>query len=257
MKRIIIAAMVAMAFFATTANAQEIEEEGPDSFFTSRDGDLQISFGGYDLLLGTSTDSYRSRPYTDVQFAENYSFGFNVLANADHSSMAYGLDYLDLNPFKSFHFDFDIASFGIVFNGGNAIRLGINYSVDNYAFKNKLTIDRTAAGIVPIQLPDDVKKSKLRGSYINVPLSIDIAFSDNVTLTPSAYVGILCKSITKYKAPKVKNDIDCLNNYHAGVGLSLNFEDVGLFCDYSLTPLFQNGIGPDANRITFGIVLLN
>jgi hypothetical protein len=67
-------------------------------------------------------------------------------------------------------------------------------------------------------------------------------------------VDALASSYVKYKNPdKTKYSINGFNNIRYRTRASISLHDFGIYADYSLTPLFREGVGNDGRVLSIGI----
>jgi hypothetical protein len=67
-------------------------------------------------------------------------------------------------------------------------------------------------------------------------------------------VDALTDSYVKYKNPsKTKYDIGGFNNIRYRTGASISIHDFGMYIDYSITPVFWQGVGNDGRILSIGI----
>ena len=58
------------------------------------------------------------------------------------------------------------------------------------------------------------------------------------------------------KKPKVRNNsIRGINPYQCAIRASINYSSFGFYTEYSLTPLFRKGVGPEGNIFSLGAAI--
>ncbi len=203
------------------------------------------------------SEGYKSREKSKITFASNSKLGLIMLTSPDYS--AYSSDeqgFMDLRLGKSIYYGLDLVGLRVPLdnNGILTLKTGINLMCYNFTFDDDITIDYQNGMITPIAIESSNKKSKLTTAYATIPLSLSIDLGKKFFIEPGIYAGLIVNSHTKYKFPKVKSDyLNGVNQAIAGVSFSATHYGVGLYCNYNLTSLFEQGRGPETTALTFGI----
>jgi len=251
MKKIFL--IIALSLGCTISSFAQFMPDSTLINFTSRNGDLEITFGGQELIFGQIPDADIPRTKFILDFCNAYSFGWIFTPGADHSGMTTGMDYLDFRPMNSVHFEFEPLTFAIKFPSRNYIKFGLSLSADNYRFNDDITIKKVDNKIVAVPL-SDVEKSKVKAVYIGFPVSFDLYLGRGFYISPVVEYSLLTKGQTKFKSPKTKDKFSGFNETQMNYGLRFTRDGSGFFVNYSPTPIFKEGVGEKANRLTFGIV---
>ncbi len=264
-------------------------ENSDDVVLSSNDGTLAINIAGYSITLAerkekekesssrqlTLTQSgfavehveyvdpndpkseVKQRTGSKVTFASNSKIGLIALTTPDYSAYQSGDEgFMDLRLSKSIYYGLDLVGLRTKLDSKGVVTLktGINLMCYNFSFDGDITLDYQNGVITPIALDGDQKKSKLTTAYVAIPLSIAFDLSDHFTLEPGLYAGLIVNSHTKYKFPKTKSDyMGGVNQAIGGVSLTATYQGIGLYCNYNLTTLFEEGRGPDTQAISFGV----
>jgi hypothetical protein len=185
----------------------------------------------------------------------------NMFTGAEHGSAA---DFPKLNNAKSISFSMH-SMFGRRIAGSLSIMSGLGIDWVNYRFSQDVTIKEI--GGVATQVPissfiDDfssMKKSKLTGSYINVPLLLRINFL-KFFVAAGVTGGVNIGSHTKIvfvNSPGRKNkykDHDIhLATFRYGYSMRAGFKNLSLFANYYTSPLFARNEGPRVYPFAIGI----
>ena len=234
---------------------------------------FQINIGGFSIDLDGG-QRYRERSHHDYVLHQHYvrrkrarnfsiggfQLGFTGLTKPDYSM--YGDDmwkFLDLNNGKSISFAFEASvNFALSYSNRTWISVGIRPRWNNYVFSEKMTIVKHEGMINPIMLDEmkRFKKSKLSTFSLDVPVLFEFRPARRLSITAGGYVGMTLGDHTKVKFRKDKDKGDFgMNFLNAGLIVRLQYRNIGIFADYSLTPLFKDEVGPKTQPFTIGIIL--
>ena len=254
---------------ALTATARTDRQTDTLTIIKPHGSELRIDAAGFGVTLGNDntyiySDSFsgkkkrQPRISTSIGIA-SLDFGFNVLDGVRYyGPWADSGDFLDMNGGKSVRVAWEPAAMSIAIDRGDYINfgIGIRLSVDNYSFSEPYTIRAGETGILmPEKLEGFIKKSKFAASYIGIPVKLSFRLGHGIYLTGYASGDILLHAHTKYKKPKVKDNLPCISPWKISAGGCVSFHDIGIYCDYGITPLFKKGTGAEANTISIGLRL--
>ena len=198
-------------------------------------------------------------------------FGFNMFHTADYG-LYYGLgygDFFDLNQGKSVTVNLNFAEFAFKNDAGNfGLVTGLGFSFMDFTFDRPVTIaeDYTNDIIFPIELdPVGLKKSKLNLTYLTAPLMLEVKTplrmgGSRLSLSGGVIGGLNIGSHTKikYKNDKEKDKSNFnINSFKYDLTGRIGFGDFTVFVNYSMTPLFETGGGPELYPVTFGFSFPN
>ena len=199
---------------------------------------------------------------------EGIEFGFNGFDKEDYSMYnAADKDFMSLNQGKSIEFNLNFyeLNIGLAKNYVGLVS-GMGLSFNNYRFDNPYTLLKGQSITEPIALnPENLSKTKLAVSYLNVPLLLEFQIPVNhndgrLFINGGIVGGVKIGSHTKVKYGD-KKDKDRsgfnLNSFTYAATARVGYKDISLFAKYSLTPLFQTGKGPELTPFTIGISFLN
>jgi len=199
---------------------------------------------------------------------EGIEFGFNAFDKPDYSMYrAADKDFMSLNQGKSLEFDFNFyeLNIGLCKNYVGLVS-GMGLSFNNYRFENSYTLQKGQLMTEPVSLnPENLSKTKLAITYLNVPLLLEFQIPVNhnegrLFVNGGIIGGVKIGSHTKVKYGD-KKDKDRsgfnLNSFKYEATARIGYKDICLFANYSLTPLFQSGKGPELTPFTIGISFLN
>lgn len=227
--------------------------------------ELRIEAAGYGITLGTGNPPQYSSSYRNTGHARvttslgiaSFDLGFNILDNISYYGPWEGQgDFLDMRGGKSIRVAWEPAAVQIALDksGIATLTAGIRLSADNYMFSEPYTLRTDNTGtLMPVKLDGYIKKSKLTAAYLGIPLRLSFTIGNKLTVSGYAAGDLLLKAHTKYKKPKTKDSTPGLSPFRVTAGGSLTFGNIGIYCDYGITPLFKNGTGSDAHTVSVGL----
>jgi hypothetical protein len=197
---------------------------------------------------------------------EGVEFGFNGFDKPDYSDYN-GLEFMALNQGKStaFNFNFYELNIGLAKSYVGLVS-GMGLSFNSYRFDNPFTLQKGASRTEPLPLdPENLSKTKLAVSYINVPLLLEFQIPVNnnegrLFINAGLVGGVKIGSHTKVKQDNNKEKVRSgfnMNSFNYAATARIGYKDVSLFATYSLTPLFQTGKGPELTPFSIGISFLD
>lgn len=197
---------------------------------------------------------------------EGIEFGFNGFDEADYSDYN-GIEFMSLNQGKSAEFNLNFYELNIgLAKSYVGLVSGMGLSFNSYRFENPYTLVKGATRTEPVLLDyEDLSKTKLAVSYLNVPLLLEFQIPVNqnegrLFINAGLVGGVKLGSHTKVKHGDTKDKDRSgfnLNSFKYSATARVGYKDVSLFATYSLTPLFQSGKGPELTPFTIGISFLN
>lgn len=210
-------------------------------------------------VVKTSKTVVKSRKRGYYNFGD-FQLGFIGLTNPDYSMYDdRTMNFMELDNRKSKSFSFTLSvNYPLTYDRKLWMSMGIRPRWDNYVFANPITLQRIGGVIHPVDLSDmgRLKKSKLTTYSLDVPVMVKFKPIDRMYINAGAFAGFTLRDHTKVKFPKDKDKGDFgVNFFSAGLILQAKYKNLGIFVNYSLTPLFKEGVGPRTNPYTIGIVL--
>jgi len=281
----IILPLIAIAAFTFSLNAQD---QSTDSNFNSVSSDLGFSAdstakdtaivrigkkevkvidpdGDTEIVWGKGKHK-KDRSGKFNGHWDGIEFGFNGFDNPDYS-MYDETEFMALNQGKSMEFNLNFYELNIgLAKSYVGIVSGLGLSFNSYRFENPYTIEKGQSRVEPVLLDyDDLSKTKLAVSYLNVPVLLEFQIPVNqnegrLFVNAGLVGGVKLGSHTKVKHGDIKDKDRSgfnLNQFKYAATARVGYKDVSLFASYSLTPLFQEGKGPELTPFTIGISFLN
>jgi hypothetical protein len=205
----------------------------------------------------------------------SFSMGLNNFVNSDYSmSLDPAFNYMDLNTGKSWNFNINFMQYGIGL-GTDKIGLvtGMGLEFNNYHFDRGNNITKNDDGeIEAFYITDSkpsasVQKSKLRTTYLTVPLLLEFqipAGKERIILSGGVIGGVKIGSKSKMvytvngdkQKDKVKEDFN-LAPLRYGYTAQIGFKDISIYATYYPTALFENNRGPELYPFSVGIALIS
>lgn len=256
----------------------------------TENGDFKIEVAGFGITLGPSgtwADSTKRTntsitllnidlnkgenkpkkkdPVVSLTCLDMYDFGFNVLTDLNYSGAWAGQgDFLDMIPGRSNRFAMNLAGINVRLDKKRKVEFdaGLRFISENYRFRGDYRLANVNNSLMPAVITDNLKKSKITANYLTLPLTFTFNPAKNLSIAAEGSVGMLIKANSKYVCKKSgeswqknkEKNLPGFNQFKASVGASITYGCIGLFCDYSLTPLFKSTTGAgDAKTLSFGL----
>ena len=197
-----------------------------------------------------------NKPAIDI--APNFEFGFNYLLTPDYSIYPKGTrEFLNLHTGKSIHFGTNVINVKASLNRSNTLGItsGLTLVWRDYAFSDRnMTVTKENDMLVPVQIDGNFKKTKLSTFTLRVPLLLTISEPrSKIGVGFGGYVDFVTGSHTKYKFPKNKERGDYyVNPVQFGFQARIRYKSMGMFANYGLSDMFQQGKAPATKPLTIG-----
>lgn len=176
--------------------------------------------------------------------------------------------YMDLNYANSFNFQLNLMErqFNIVKNNFKIVT-GIGFDYHSYELANKSLLNPDSSytyGTIDSTNTFAYKKNRLRNTYLQVPLLFEFNTSNNPNKTFHIAFGVigqyLLASRTKqvlsrngYEITNVRKDGYNMSPFAAKAHVNIGYRGWTIYGEYSLTPLFQSGKGPELYPFSVGL----
>lgn len=214
------------------------------------------SFNAHWAGLEVGMNMFENSDYSIYQGTEYEEFG-EVFDLRSGKSLSWNLNFME------FAFKNEKKTFGLV--------TGMGISFNDYAFDLPVTLEKEDdyGMVVPRNIRmenNSVKKSKLHVNYLTVPLLLEVKTplrmgSSRLSLSAGAIGSLYIGSHTKYKyndKAKVKTQGNYnINQWKYDLTGRIHFGDFSVFANYSMTPLFETGQGPEIRPLMIGISFPN
>lgn len=281
MKKILI--LFAVLLSSQMIWAQELEPEKKDTTKIAV-GDLKLVMVNDDKLgasIGTSEDDDED-VMTDQELKRALTFwggvdaGVNILLDKNNSTdFTNEHEWLDLDYSRSMSWSFNLLEAKIrLAKDYVGVVTGLGFTYNSYGLKENVRLmannDSTYAFMVPTDNPDSLggynpySKNKLRASYLRIPLMLEFNTSLDPERTFHVAAGVIggwnMGTINKVKYEEDGNDVKTRNKgdynispFTLDASVRLGYRNFTLFANYGLTPLFEDGKGPEVYPLTVGL----
>lgn len=195
-------------------------------------------------------------------------FGFSILLDENRENTFDNYPYWKNDAAKSQVWNLNILehkfNFGQPYVG---LTTGLGFSFTSVAFNNGYLIQTNADSVYAVMdTVNAYSKNKLKASYLTVPLMLE--FNTSADEDRSFYLaagvvgGVRLTSKTKREGEfdgkefkeKVKGPYN-LNPFKLDAAVRMGYSNWGVFANYSLLPLFDQGKTIDLYPLTFGLSL--
>ncbi len=199
-----------------------------------------------------------------------YDLGINMLVQDPNGFNLEGeSSLLEQNYGRSFNHTLHIFRQRIGFAKNHInLQYGLNIDWSNYGFEKNIQLEPNTEPLEVIQVDPAVNnfdKNKLRSIYMNVPAMLVLETNPrkkgkSFRVGAGAYGGLLLGGKTRRKESsgnviKKKDDYN-LNQFQYGLTGQVGIGPINFFANYSLTPLFADGLGSDLYPLTVGMQLV-
>jgi hypothetical protein len=266
--------------------AQELEPAKKDTTKIAV-GDLKLVLVNDDKVgASVSTgDDDDDEPMTDQELKSALTFwsgvdaGVNILLDKNNSTdFTNEHEWLDLDYSRSMSWSFNLVDAKIrLVKDYVGIYTGLGLTYNSYGLKENVRLmannDSTYANIIPTDRADSLggyipfTKNKLRASYLRIPLMLEFNTSLDPERTFHVSAGVIggwnMGTINKVKYEEDGNDIKNrskgdynLTPFTLDASVRVGYRNFTLFANYGLTPLFEDGKGPEVYPLTVGLSVI-
>jgi hypothetical protein len=273
MKKIVIAVLSLMVNLAAFAQSDSTKVAADTT--NMKIGDTRI------ILIDENPDN----DSTSVEFKDNgpsdkselihfagIDLGVNILLNASGGTeLDTNSNWLELDYARSLSWRFNLIEEKIkIYKNYIGIMVGAGITYNSYGLrKNVQVMVSDSTGVTGLEIDSkerDFTKNKLRASYINVPVMLEINTSEYLEKSFHIAAGVTggwnMGSLTRQKwedgddkyATKVKGDYN-FTPFTLDASVRVGYKNFTVFANYGLTPLFEKDKGPEVYPVSVGIQL--
>ena len=265
MKNIItlIAVSLSMQLFAQ-------EKEQDTTRFNIAGLEFIIINHGQDTILVNDEDDENPKKKNhgsddDLTYWSGFEFGPSILFNASGGNTI-NSPYLKMDPAQSFSYNFNFFEKRIRF-GTDHVGLvsGMGLTFSRFGIKDNYQLMQSADSTWGVlDTLTSFNKNQLRATYLNVPLLLQFNTSKNEDKNFHLAAGVIggvrvgSKLVQKFdvfgKESKNKSKgVYNLNSFQAIATVRMGYNDIGLFANYNLLPLFEKGKAEEVFPLTMGV----
>lgn len=269
--------LIACFFLTIGAQAQEDQD-------TTR-----ISLGNLKLIIVDDSDSTKvatedpeddgEPSKSELTFWAGIDLGVNVLMDKNQNTSFSGDDeWLNTDPSRSLSCSFNIFEEKIrLVKDYVGITTGLGITYNSYGLNDDVRLisnsDSTFGFLADREAPDSLggftsfSKNKLRTTYLRVPLLLEFNTSRDPDRTFHVAGGVIgglrIGSINKVKyeedgkkvKQRTKDDFN-FSPFTLDATVRVGYKNYTLFANYGLTPLFEDGKGPEVYPVTVGLTVV-
>jgi len=286
--------LLAALLFAVPVFAQEevetASEEGTEPVIFEEEGSgesdtTRMNVGNREIIIITKNDGDSEE--MDIEFEEGVEyvedsrsknkseahwagvdFGVSMLMNENFENSFAGNPYWNNDAARSQVWNLNIMehkfNFGTPYIG---LTTGLGFSFTSVAFRDNYLIQSNADTVFAVMdTVNTYTKNKLKASYLTVPLMLE--FNTNADEDRSFYLaagvvgGVRLTSKLKRNGEfqgtefeeRIKGNYN-LNSFKLDAAARLGYGNWGVFANYSLLPLFDQGKTVEVYPLTFGLSL--
>ena len=133
-------------------------------------------------------------------------------------------------------------------------------------YSNTTINDIHADTIVFTPIPDsiDYRKSKLGLTYLDFPMEIKVVTKDKIRFSVGVKLGYLLDAKTKYKGNDVYGfestvkyrKVEHVDKFRFGPTIRFGYDWIQIMGYFSVTQIFEKGLGPDLYPISVGLTFM-
>lgn len=200
-----------------------------------------------------------------------FGMGVNGWLSNGGPTMPKGQEYMALNYGKSLNFQLNLEKDIHLYKNYVNLVLGLGFEWNQYEFSNKTRLNPDSGytyGVIDSSNIYNYKKNRLKTTFVNVPVLLEFntskdpkkAFHVAVGAIGGYKLGSRTRQILELKGNDIKfikKDDYNINPFRVNAHASIGYHNFTLYADYALTPLFENGKGPELYPFTIGVKLIS
>ena len=197
-----------------------------------------------------------------------FEIGVNSMLNSS-GGLTFGTDkFLEIDPAESFNFALNFAQFELPFKTQHVgLVTGLGFEHSRFGFKNNYVIDyNETTTFGTIDTTKNFSKNQLRAWYFHIPVLLQFNTSKYHSNNVHFAVGVIgavrmtSKTVQEFDIPGGEQEDVAkrkynLNPYKLTATARLGYKNIGVFANYSMLSIFEEGKTEAAMPLTFGIRL--
>jgi hypothetical protein len=197
-----------------------------------------------------------------------FDLGVNTYSFDGSLNLPRSLDVYELNYSRSLHFNVRIFEQRLAFGNKRHLSVfqGINFEWQNFHLQNDYLFEPGKPEVTPVLSDKALSKNRFSTRLITAPIGLQLETNpDNMSksfhLGAGVYGGFLygASQRTRIEDSKDKNRVTDdfnLNKFRWGLLGRIGYGPINFYVQYSMTPLFKSGEGPELTPIQFGVTLI-
>lgn len=200
-----------------------------------------------------------------------FGMGVNGWLSNGSPTMPKGQEYMALNYGKSLNFQLNLEKDIHLYKNYVNLVLGLGFEWNQYEFSNKTRLNPDSGytyGVIDSSNIYNYRKNRLKTTFVNVPVLLEFNTSKNPKKAFHIAVGAIggyklgsrTRQVLELKGNDIKfikKDDYNINPFRVNAHASIGYHNFTLYADYALTPLFENGKGPELYPFTIGVKLIS
>jgi len=214
-------------------------------------------------------DNKKSKKTDDLSYFKGVYLGVAGLRNPK-GALSLGPSQIELNYARSFNMQANLFEKSIpLIKEYVKITTGIGYNFNSYQIENNIDLIKGPDEILEIEnVGVNYEKNKLRVGYLTVPLMIGLSSTQmqekGFKITAGIQGGYRVQGNIKKKyeqggetfKPKYRSDL-YLNDFTYSAIARFSFDNIMLYAEYGLQPLFKTGRAAEIYPFSIGIRLVD
>jgi len=151
--------------------------------------------------------------------------------------------------------------------GESPVSFSIGVGIGCHNLYSNTTINNIHADTITFTpIPDsiDYKKSKLGLTYLDFPLELRVVTKDKIRFSVGVKLGYLLDAKTKYKGDNAEGfestvkyrKVEHVDKFRFGPTIRFGYDWVQVVGYYSVTQVFEKGLGPEVSPFSVGITFM-
>jgi len=197
-----------------------------------------------------------------------FEIGVNSMLNSSNGLNFDTDKFLEIDPAESFNFAINFAQFELPFKTQHiGLVTGLGFEHSRFGFSNNYVLDFNEDSTYGIMdTTKNFSKNQLRAWYFHIPVLLQFNTSKYESKNVHLAVGVVggvrmtSKTVQKYdilggEQKDVAKGKYNLNPYKLTATARLGYKNIGVFANYSMLSLFEEGKTEAAFPLTFGVRL--
>lgn len=259
---------------ASSSIARVVDEAASKKSSDPRDS-TTINFKNKKFIIidkDLNVDTHRNHDDDDFHNWAGFGIGVNGWTSNGNFSLPKSQRYMELDYGKSLNFQLNPfeKDIHICRNYINLV-VGLGFEWSQYQFSNKTTLTPDSSytyGFIDSSNTYNYKKNRFKTTFVNVPVLLEFNTNKNPDKAFHVAFGVIggyrLGSRTRQVLEDdgldlklIRKDSYNMNPFRVNAHASVGYRNFTLYADYALTPLFENGKGPELYPFTFGVKLIS